>query len=50
MILNIDEVNLESLDSVLDLNLPALDELTKEYFPTIKKAVCCSESTPFLGL
>jgi hypothetical protein len=48
MILNIDEVNLESLDSVLDLNLPALDELTKldlslldSIFPHYKK--------PFIG-
>ena len=29
MILDINELNLESLDSVLDLNLSVLDELTK---------------------
>jgi hypothetical protein len=47
MILNINEVNLESLDSVLDLNLSVLDELTKldlslldsNTFP-LKKMLC----------
>jgi hypothetical protein len=58
MILNIDELNLESLDDVLNLNLSALDELTRldlsllDSNPTIKKlfAGFLLSSEDFIGV